>query len=114
MKRAVSVLEVAEPAIWSEIEEAVGPQLRGGRVLDATRGQLPRTRFLPAYLEVMLATGELDAARAASRELDETAAAYAERAPALNTRRAYRADWAHFEAWCRKYGAQPLPARQHP
>jgi DNA-binding CsgD family transcriptional regulator len=46
------------------------------RVLEATRGQLPRTRFLPAYVEVMLAQGELDAARSASAELDETAASF--------------------------------------
>lgn len=35
---------------------------------------------------------------------------YQERARAFNTRRAYRADWEHFEAWCKLYSAQALPA----
>jgi DNA-binding CsgD family transcriptional regulator len=46
------------------------------RVVDATSGPFPRTRFLPAHVEIMLVVGDLDAARAASRELDETAAAF--------------------------------------
>lgn len=29
---------------------------------------------------------------------------------AWNTKRAYAADWAHFETWCREHGEQPLPA----
>ena len=36
--------------------------------------------------------------------------AYQANARAANTRRAYRADWAHFVAWCTKFDAQPLPA----
>ena len=31
-------------------------------------------------------------------------------AKASNTRRAYRADWNHFTAWCGGYGLAPLPA----
>ena len=46
------------------------------RVVDATSGPFPRTRFLPAYVEIMLAAGDLDAARSASLELEETAAAF--------------------------------------
>jgi tetratricopeptide (TPR) repeat protein len=44
------------------------------RMIAATREQLARTRFLPAHVEILLAAGALDEARAASRELDETAA----------------------------------------
>jgi site-specific recombinase XerC len=57
-----------------------------------------------------VAPGVARGVAAEAAAIDATAAAYAERAHALNTRRAYRADWAHFEAWCRKYGAQALPA----
>ena len=39
----------------------------------ATHERLPRMRFLPAHVEIMLAIGDLDAARAASQELDEAA-----------------------------------------
>jgi integrase len=42
--------------------------------------------------------------------IEARAADYADRARAANTRRAYRADWAHFAAWCARYGAEPLPA----
>jgi DNA-binding CsgD family transcriptional regulator len=44
------------------------------RALAATGDRLARTRFLPAHVEIMLAVGDLDEARAASRELEETAA----------------------------------------
>jgi DNA-binding NarL/FixJ family response regulator len=40
----------------------------------AVRERLARLRLLPAHLEIMLAAGDLDEARAASRELQETAA----------------------------------------
>lgn len=43
-------------------------------------------------------------------ELGETAAAYARAAFAPNTRRAYRADLAHFTAWCRAQERLSLPA----
>ena len=44
------------------------------RMVGATRDRMARTRFLPAHVEIMLAVGDLDAARAASLELQETAA----------------------------------------
>jgi DNA-binding CsgD family transcriptional regulator len=44
------------------------------RMIAATRDPLARTRFLPAHVEIMLASGAVDEARAASRELDEAAA----------------------------------------
>jgi len=44
--------------------------------VSATSDRLERTRFLPAHVEIMLAVGELEQARAASRELDETASAF--------------------------------------
>ena len=44
------------------------------RVVGATSDRLARTRFLPAHVEIMLAVGDLEEARAASDELQETAA----------------------------------------
>jgi DNA-binding CsgD family transcriptional regulator len=44
------------------------------RMVGTTRERLARTRFLPAHVEIMLAMGELEEARAASTELQETAA----------------------------------------
>jgi DNA-binding CsgD family transcriptional regulator/tetratricopeptide (TPR) repeat protein len=46
------------------------------RVVGATQDRLQRTRFLPAHVEIMLQVGDLDEARVASRELQETASAY--------------------------------------
>jgi DNA-binding NarL/FixJ family response regulator len=43
------------------------------RVLTATNDRLSRIKLLPAFVEVMLAAGKLDEARAASLELDEVA-----------------------------------------
>jgi DNA-binding CsgD family transcriptional regulator len=44
------------------------------RMVGATHDPLARTRFLPAHVDIMLAAGDLTAARAASNELQETAA----------------------------------------
>ncbi len=41
--------------------------------------------------------------------LVDTAKDYARHATAENTNAAYKADWAHFNSWCRRRGAQPLP-----
>lgn len=46
------------------------------RVALAITDRLQRTRLLPAYVEIMLATGAIEEARSACRELDETAATY--------------------------------------
>ncbi len=43
------------------------------RIVNATSGRIPRLRFLPAHLEIMLATGNVEAARAACAELQEAA-----------------------------------------
>lgn len=43
------------------------------RVLDATQGPLRRARLLPAHVEVMLAVGDIEEARRASRELADIA-----------------------------------------
>ena len=43
------------------------------RAVGATPERLPRMRFLPAAVEIMLAAGNLEEARAASHELDDTA-----------------------------------------
>jgi DNA-binding CsgD family transcriptional regulator len=45
------------------------------RIVGATGDRLARLRFLPAHVEIMLAAGDVGEARAASRELQETAAA---------------------------------------
>lgn len=43
--------------------------------------------------------------------LAEQARGFMAAAKAENTRRAYRSDWRHFEAWCRAQGLASLPAR---
>ena len=40
----------------------------------------------------------------------EQAGVYVEAALAASTRRAYNADWRHFESWCRSHGCIALPA----
>src|ERR1700682_5119056 len=37
---------------------------------------------------------------------------YLRQSKAPNTRRAYRADWAHFESWCKAAGRTSLPAAE--
>jgi DNA-binding CsgD family transcriptional regulator len=44
------------------------------RILGATKERLQRARYLPAFIEIMLATGALEDARSGSRELREIAA----------------------------------------
>lgn len=46
------------------------------RVTPSTRDKLQRMRLLPAYVEIMLAMGDIQEARGASRELDEIADAH--------------------------------------
>ncbi len=46
------------------------------RVLAGTQDALARTRFLPAYVEITLAIGEIAEAKAASEELQQTAATF--------------------------------------
>ena len=46
------------------------------RLVTATGDRLQRTRFLPAHVDIMLAVGDLEEAREASRELDQTASAF--------------------------------------
>ena len=43
------------------------------RMIAATRDRLLRTRYLPAHVDIMLAVGDLDEAKAASAELQDTA-----------------------------------------
>ena len=40
----------------------------------------------------------------------DTARDYASQATAENTNKAYARDWAHFSSWCRRRGADPMPA----
>ena len=49
---------------------------------------------------------------ASSGSLDrlvETARDYARKATSENTNTAYKKDWAHFNSWCRRRGANPMP-----
>ena len=46
------------------------------RVLDATEGPLPRARYLPAAVEILIAAGDIDGARAAAGELRDLAARF--------------------------------------
>jgi integrase len=48
--------------------------------------------------------------RAGLNQLAETARGYAQAGIAVNTRRAYGADWRDFTSWCASVGASPLPA----
>jgi DNA-binding CsgD family transcriptional regulator len=50
------------------------------RVVGATSDPLERTRLLPAYVEVLLAAGDLEAAGAAARELETIAESFASEA----------------------------------
>jgi integrase len=45
-------------------------------------------------------------------ELEDATRQYETKAKAENTKRAYRAAWGHFTAWCTEQGIEPLPA--HP
>ncbi len=56
---------------------------------------------------LVVASAETAATLAAVRE---QARDYAQGSKAPNTRRAYRADWADFTAWCRAHDRSPLPA----
>ncbi len=58
-------------------------------------------------LEVIEATGDVTSPLARARE---QASEYIRQAKAPNTLRAYRTDWTHFSAWCRKHGVIALPA----
>lgn len=70
----------------------------------------PRAHDVPAppagasLQELELASTALDLAGLAAQ-----AAGYALGSKALNTRRAYAADWAHFAGWCAMVGAAALP-----
>lgn len=72
----------------------------------------PRQAAHPLALAEQPAVGDADALRLAhaAADIDARTADYAARALTTNTRRAYRADWAHFAAWCTKFGAVALPA----
>jgi len=58
--------------------------------------------------EMPKSPGSLPASGAVDR-LADTARDHAYDAASDNTRKAYRADWAHFSRWCRQKGASPLP-----
>ena len=51
---------------------------------------------------ILVGSGTLD-------RLVDTAKDYARQATAENTNAAYKADWTHFDRWCRRRGIDPLP-----
>jgi site-specific recombinase XerD len=69
-----------------------------GHVMDATCSPVS-VSLVPVGKDVGLAI-----------DLAERAKRYAEAAKATGTRRAYQADWEHFEGWCADRGICPLPA----
>ncbi len=73
---------------------------------DQFLGRIAASRFLPVADAENGGPPPTPAGAAAL----ETAIRFASRATAPATLRAYRADWAHFQAWCRQTGFQPLPA----
>ena len=70
--------------------------------------ELPPEEAVDELVEDLVLAKELDVAALVS--VLETARGYAEDSKAANTRRAYRADWRTFEAWCSARGLAALPA----
>src|SRR3954465_10103821 len=68
-----------------------------------TGSPLPKLPEQPVRLRTGQAVDRLTATA-------EKAKQYAERARSPNTRRAYRADWDHFAAFCDAHGLAALPA----
>jgi site-specific recombinase XerD len=69
---------------------------------------MPDTPLAPetGLIGEVLPTGASERAAAALA----TAQAYAEKAAAPATLRAYKADWAHYAQWCAAVGLAPVPA----
>jgi site-specific recombinase XerD len=69
---------------------------------------LPKHGFNPAAVP----STELVAPDEAARLLDigKAVSNFVETSKSVNTRKAYRADWAEFRAWCARYRRQALPA----
>jgi integrase len=61
--------------------------------------------FGPVPLRIAVSLSSVDVAPLSTEALD-----YAREASAQNSRRAYRAAWADFTAWCEAAGRPPLPA----
>src|SRR5689334_3930544 len=55
-------------------------------------------------------SSELVPTQPALAENADQAAEFAQRSKAANIIRAYKADWAHFSAWCKRHSQCPLPA----
>ncbi|PHS19422.1 MAG: integrase [Blastopirellula sp.] len=62
----------------------------------------PHVRETLKAPDLVAGSGSLD-------RLVDTARDYARQSTAENTNTAYKADWAHFNSWCRRRGADPLP-----
>lgn len=77
------------------------PSSPGSRIAAAPVSPVPDTAGPPAFQDTPTSAGQaaLDAAQVLAR-----------RAAAPATLRAYRADWAHYAAWCGAHGFQPVPA----
>src|SRR4051794_30972861 len=79
----------------------------GGTSSESDRGHAADDPTPPALADAFCGarTASPEAVAAWARAED-----YARASRATATRRAYRSDWAHFEAWCRTIGLTALPA----
>ena len=62
----------------------------------------------PSTASQAIAVPETVASSGSLERLVDTARDYAEHATSENTNLAYKKDWAHFNSWCRRRGADPL------
>lgn len=63
-----------------------------------------------ALIPIVLHSSDAHAALAALETLADETREHLENSKAANTRRAYKADWTDFTAWCRQHHRLPLPA----
>ena len=78
--------------------------------MDDEIGHEPQNEEVVASAGVAAPRARAGPLAAEAAAIEAKADAYQDRAQAANTRRAYRADWAHFQAWCDRFGATALPA----
>lgn len=89
----------------------VGFRRSDGAGAVVTEGSFMTTDRLPATAPADALEGALPALVAARAQAAlARAEEYARTADAPNTLRAYRADWAHYAAWCDVHGFVPVPA----
>jgi site-specific recombinase XerD len=79
-------------------------------LFDAVNNQAKHAGTVRAAERGVDAKTERARKKLATTKLDERVHAYTEAAHAANTKRAYRSDWAAFEAWCRARAECAMPA----